>query len=58
MAFSFLISVGATIIALHVASYGYYALKEEKNRHGGVGALLVALLTLVMPLLALWLRSN
>jgi multisubunit Na+/H+ antiporter MnhB subunit len=56
--FYFLVVVTATIIALHVASYGYYALKQEKNRRGGLGALLIALLTLATPLLALWVRAK
>ncbi len=55
--FNFLVVITATIAALHVACYGYYTLKQEKNRRGGIGTLIVAFLTLLAPILALWLRA-
>jgi len=56
--FTFLIIVTVTVISLHVASYGLYALKQENNRRGGLGAFTVALLTLLAPLFVLWFRAN
>ncbi|WP_347490645.1 hypothetical protein [Desulfoscipio sp. XC116] len=37
--------------SLHVASYGWYALKEERNLRGAVGALIIAGVTFAAPVL-------
>lgn len=58
MFFAFLIVVTVTLLSLHVASYGFYAIKQEKNWRGGLGAFIVALLTLLAPVFVLWFRAN
>lgn len=42
------------LVAVHVASYGLYALREENNRRGAAGAFITALVTLLSPLLLIW----
>lgn len=39
----------AGLVSLHIASYGWYAWKEEKNLRGAIGALFTAGLTFVAP---------
>ncbi|MFZ5632631.1 MAG: hypothetical protein ACOY40_07250 [Bacillota bacterium] len=55
MLFQALVMAAVLAVAVHLASYGLYAWREEKNRRGAVGAFLVAWLTLITPLLV-WLR--
>jgi len=52
--FRVLIIMVVLLIAVHVASYGRYAWKEENNRRGAAGALITAVLTLLAPLLLMW----
>ena len=49
--FRILIIMAVTLIAVHVASYGLYAWREEKNRCGAVGAFITAVVTLLAPML-------
>ena len=49
-----LIVLVAALVALRVASYGWYAWKEENNRRGAAGAFITAVVTLLAPLLLLW----
>ena len=37
------------LVSLHIASYAWYAWKEEKNLRGALGALLTAGLTFAAP---------
>lgn len=41
-------------VSVHVASYGLYVLKQEKNRRGAAGALITSAATLLAPLLLMW----
>ncbi len=44
-----IIILAVSLISLHVASYGMYALREEKNLRGAVGAFIVAGVTFLAP---------
>lgn len=56
MFFQTLVMAAVLGIAVHLASYGLYAWREEKNKRGAVGAFLIAWLTLITPLF-MWLRQ-
>lgn len=49
-----LIIITVVLVAVHMASYGLYALREEKNRRGAVGAFVTAVVTLLAPLMLMW----
>ncbi|MCG8402325.1 MAG: hypothetical protein MJA84_12130 [Firmicutes bacterium] len=49
-----LLILAVTLVALRVASYGWYAWKEENNRRGAAGAFITAVVTLLAPLLLMW----
>ncbi|TYO94705.1 hypothetical protein [Desulfallas thermosapovorans] len=49
--FDLLILLAVTLISIHVASYGWYALHKEKKLRGAVGAFVVAGATLAAPVL-------
>jgi len=51
--FILLILLAVALISVHVASYGWYALRKEKNLRGAVGAFAVAGATFGAPLLLL-----
>ncbi|WP_027366158.1 hypothetical protein [Desulfotruncus alcoholivorax] len=44
------ILIMAGLVSLHIASYGWYALKEEKNLRGALGAFCTAGVTFAAPL--------
>lgn len=46
-----LIFLVVATISLHVASYGWYAYKEEENLRGAAGAIITAGVTLAAPVL-------
>ncbi|AGL02712.1 hypothetical protein [Desulfoscipio gibsoniae] len=52
--FNILIILVVTLISVHIASYGWYALREDKNLRGGVGAFAVAGATFGAPVLLMW----
>lgn len=52
--FIVLVLAAVALVSLHIASYGLYALREEKNRRGAVGAFMVAGATFLGPALLLW----
>jgi len=56
----FYIAVMAAVllIAVHTASYGLFAWREEKNKRGAAGAFFIAWLTLITPLLFWWLSPG
>lgn len=54
MAFTALMVLAVLLVAVHVASYGWYAWKEENNRRGAAGAFITAVATLLAPLLLMW----
>lgn len=56
--FNVLIMAVVALIALHVASYGWYALRREQNRRGAAGAFVVALVTLGAPLVLILVNMN
>ncbi len=49
--FNVLIMLLVTLITVHVASYGWYALRQENNLYGTVGAFAVAGATFGAPVL-------
>jgi len=49
--FTLLTLLVVMLISVHVASYGWYALRQEKNLRGALGALAVAGATLGAPVL-------
>jgi len=49
-----LILVIVLTVAVHLASYGLYVLKHERNRRGAAGAFITAVATLLAPLLLMW----
>lgn len=49
--FLLLIILAVALISAHVASYGWYALRGEKNLRGAVGAFVVAGATFGAPVL-------
>lgn len=46
------------LIAIHVGSFGLYAMREEKNIRGAVGAFITAGLTFLAPIFMIWYTST
>lgn len=55
MLFKVLTMVIVLAVSIHLASYGLYAWRQEKNKRGAVGAFVIAWLTLITPVL-MWLK--
>ncbi|MBF7083749.1 hypothetical protein IT084_12275 [Desulfallas sp. Bu1-1] len=55
--FNFIIIIAVAMISLHVASYGLYALREEQNHRGAVGAFITAGVTFLAPVLLMWIYA-
>jgi hypothetical protein len=51
---NFLIVLAVGLVSLHVASYGWYAWREEKNLRGAAGAFITAGVTFLAPVMLLW----
>lgn len=49
--FTLLMLLTVIVISVHVASYGWYALRKEKKLRGAVGAFVVAGATIAAPVL-------
>lgn len=56
MLFNIVVMAAVLIIGVHVASYGLYAWRVEKNKRGAIGVFIIAWLTLITPPLV-WLLT-